>query len=70
MKSVLGDYGMLHTAALQWGYDHESDAIQQYILLSGLQVKDCRVFLSEQFPYLAIRRRRRRLLWEVETLVW
>ena len=53
VKSVLGDYGMPHTAPLQWGCDHESDAIQQYMLLSGLQVEDCGVFLSEQFPYLA-----------------
>ena len=43
---------MPHTAALQWGFDHESDAIQQYMLLSGLQVEDCALFLSEQF-YLA-----------------
>ena len=53
VKSLLGDYGIPHTAALQWGCDHESDAIQQYVLLSGLQVENCGVFLSEQFPYLA-----------------
>ena len=33
--------------------NHESDAIQQYMLLSGLQVEECGVFLSERFPYLA-----------------
>ena len=53
MKSLLGDYGVPHTAAMQWGCDHESHAIQQYMLQSGLQVEDCGVFLSEQFPYLA-----------------
>ena len=54
VKSVLGDYGTPHTAALQWGCDHESDAIQQYMLLSGLQVEDCGVFLSEQFIWLRL----------------
>ena len=53
VKSLLGDYGIPHTAALQWGCDHETDAIQQYMLLSGSQVEECGVFLSEQFPYLA-----------------
>ena len=53
IKTLLGDYGISHTAALQWGCDHESDAIQQYMLLSGSQVEECGVFLSEQFPYLA-----------------
>ena len=50
VKSVLGDY-MPHTAALQWGCNHNSDPIQQYILLSGLEVADCGVFFfNEQFP--------------------
>ena len=53
VKTLLGDYGISHTAALQWGCDHKSDVIQQYMLLSGSQVEECRVFLSEQFPYLA-----------------
>ena len=53
VKTLLGDYGIPHTAALQWGCDHESGAIQQYMLLSGSQVEECGVFLSEQYPYLA-----------------
>ena len=53
VKTLLGDYGIPLFAALQWGCDHESDAIQQYMLLSGSQVEECGVFFSEQFPYLA-----------------
>ena len=53
VKSLLGDYGYPHTAALQWGCDHETDAIQQYGLITGAKVEECGVFLSEEFPYLA-----------------
>ena len=48
VKSWQVDYGILHIAALQC-----EDAIQQFMLLSGVQVGNCGVFLSEQFPYLA-----------------
>ena len=53
IKSLLGDYGIPHTAAFQWGCYHESDAIQQYMLLSGSQVEECGVFFIERFLYLA-----------------
>ena len=53
VKSLLGDYGIPRTAAIQWGCDHESDAIQQYVLTRGSTVEECGVFLSEEFPYLA-----------------
>lgn len=46
VKSVLGDYGIP-------GCDHESNAIKQYVLTSGCTVKECGVFLSKEFPYLA-----------------
>ena len=53
VKSLLGDYGIPHTAALRWGCDHESNAIHQYIQQSGAQVEECGVYLSVEFPYLA-----------------
>ena len=53
VKHLLGDYGVPHTAALQWGCDHESDAVHHYMQLTGFQVEECGVFLSVQFPYLA-----------------
>jgi len=53
VKSFLRDYGIPHTAAIQWSCDHESDTIQQYVLTSGSPVEECGVFLSEEFPYLA-----------------
>ena len=40
VKTLLGDYGIPHTAALQWGCDHELGAIQQYMLLSASQVEE------------------------------
>ena len=53
VKSLLGDYGIPRTAPIQWGCDHESDAIQQYVLTRGSTVEECGVFLSEEFPHLA-----------------
>ena len=53
LKTILGDYGNFHTAALQWGCDHELEAIQLYTTYTGIQVKECGVFLSEKYPYLA-----------------
>ena len=53
VKSLLGDYGFPTTAALQWGCDYETDAIEQYVQFTGATVKECGVFLSEDFPYLA-----------------
>ena len=55
VKSFLGDYGIFHAAAMQWGCDHESDinAIQQYVLTRGSTIEECELFLSEEFPYLA-----------------
>ena len=35
VKSLLGDYGYPHTVALQWGCDHEADAIHQYTIFTG-----------------------------------
>ena len=32
VKSILGDYGTPHTAAIQWGWDHEANAICSYTL--------------------------------------
>ena len=53
IKTVLGDYGTPHSAALQWGCDHEHDAIQQYMVATGTRVEDCGVFLSVDYPFLA-----------------
>ena len=53
IKTILGDYGFFNTAALQWGCDHESDAMQQYMALTGICVEECGVFLTEEYPYLA-----------------
>ena len=53
IKFILGDYGAFNTAALQWGCDHESEAIQLYMNLTGIHVDDCGVFLSEEYPHLA-----------------
>ena len=53
IKTILGDYGVCNTAALQWGCDHESDALQQYMALTGICIEECGVFLSEEYPYLA-----------------
>ena len=53
IKTVLGDYGTPHSAALQWGCDHERDAIQQYMVTTGTRVEDCGVFLSVDYPFLA-----------------
>ena len=30
IKSLLGDYGVPHTVAIQWGCDHEGDAVSSY----------------------------------------
>ena len=49
----MGDYGTPHSAALQWGCDHERDAIQQYMVATGTCVEDCGVFLSVDYPFLA-----------------
>ena len=52
VKSLLGDYGIPHTPAIQWGCDHESDAVYQYVLTRGSTVEECGVFISEEFLYL------------------
>jgi len=38
VKPLLGDYGYPHTAALQWGCDHEADTIQQYAVFIGSEI--------------------------------
>ena len=53
LKTVLGDYGTPHSAALQWGCDHESSAVQQYMVATSVQVDECGVFLSVDYPFLA-----------------
>ena len=53
LKAILRDYGTFHTAALQWGCDHESEAIQLCTTYTGIHVKEYGVFLSEEYPYLA-----------------
>ena len=53
LKIVLGDYGNAYSAALQWGCDHEHDAIQQYMVATGAEVEECGVFLNEDYPFLA-----------------
>ena len=53
MKTILGDYGTFHTAALQRGCNHESEAIQLYTMYTEIDVKECGVFLSKEYPYLA-----------------
>ena len=53
VKTILGDYGTFHTAALQRGCNHESEAIQLYTMYTEIDVKECGVFLSKEYPYLA-----------------
>jgi len=53
VKSLLGDYRSLYTAAIQWRCDHEDDAINSYALQTQLSVRDCGIFLSASYPYLA-----------------
>ena len=53
IKTVLGDYGTPHSTALQWGCDHECNAIQQYMVATGTQVEERGVFLSVEHPFLA-----------------
>ena len=53
IKTILGDYGTPHSAALQWGCDHEHSAIEQYMVEAGVQVEECGVFLSVEYPFLA-----------------
>ena len=53
IKTILGDYGTPHSAALQWGCDHEHDAIQQYMVTTSTNVEECGVFLSIDYPFLA-----------------
>jgi len=53
LKTILGDYGTPHSAALQWGCDHERSAVEQYMVATGLQVEECGVFLSVDYPFLA-----------------
>ena len=53
MKTILGDYGSPHTAAIQWGCDHETDAICSYARKTQMAVRECGIFLSSSFPYLA-----------------
>ena len=53
VKTILGDYGSLHTAAIQWGCDHESDAIHSYSLKAQKAVCECGIFSSTSIPYLA-----------------
>jgi len=48
----LGDYGTPHSAALQWGCDHEHDTIQQYMVTTSTNVEECGV-LSVDYPFLA-----------------
>jgi len=48
----LGDYETPHSAALQWGCDHEHDAIQQYVVTTSTNVEECGVFLSVDYPFL------------------
>ena len=52
VKSLLGDYGIPHTPAIQWGCDHESNAIHQYVLTRSSTVEVYGVFVSEEFLYL------------------
>jgi len=54
VKTLLGDYGSPRTAAIQWGCDHESDAICSYSLKTQMTVCECGIFLSTSLPYLAI----------------
>ena len=53
VKTILGDYGSPHTAAVQWGYGHETDAICSYARKTQMAVRECGIFLSSSFPYLA-----------------
>ena len=53
VKSILGDYGTPHTAAIQWGRDHEANAICSYTLKTQRSVRECGIFLSCSIPYLA-----------------
>ena len=53
MKSLLGDYGMPRTAAIQWGCNHEADVIRSYMSNRGVLVSECGIFLSTRYPFLA-----------------
>ena len=53
VKSILGDYGTPRTAAIQWGCDHEAEAISSYTLKTLNSVRECGIFLSTSIPYLA-----------------
>ena len=44
---------MAHTAAVQWGCGHETDAICSYARKTQMAVRECGNFLSSSFPYLA-----------------
>ena len=46
----MGDYETPHSAALQWECDHECNAIQQFMAVTGVNVG---VFLSIDYPSLA-----------------
>ena len=53
MKTIIGDYGSPHAAAIQWGCDHETNAICSYAHKTQMAVRECGIFLSSSFPYLA-----------------
>ena len=53
IKSLLGDYGTPHTAPIQWGCDHEADAIRSYTSKWQTPVSECGIFLSTRYPFLA-----------------
>ena len=53
VKSILGDYGTPRTAAIQWGCDHEAEAVSSYALKTLNSVRECGIFLSTSIPYLA-----------------
>jgi len=44
---------VIYTAAIQWGWDHEGDAISSYKSKSHSIVSECGIFLSTDYPYLA-----------------
>ena len=50
MKKILGDYGSPHTAAIQWGCDHKTDAICSYARKTQMAVRECGILIKFFFP--------------------
>lgn len=52
LKVIMGDYGHLASAALEWGSSHKDIAIEMYDQKTGCTVYPCGFFISDSHSLL------------------